>query len=85
MKALKLLGIGSIKDQELHKNLLIALESIEYSFNLKLVSNVNEIVNHGVRSTPALILDNQILIQGKSCNHIELIEILRKVSVKTKA
>jgi len=79
MKALKLLGIGSIKDEELHKNLLLALESIEYRFNVKLVRNVNEIVSYNIRATPALLLDNQILIQGKSCTSEELINLLTTV------
>lgn len=77
MKSLKLLGIGSIEDKELHKNLLLALESTEQNFNLKLVCNINEIINHGVRSIPALLLDNKVIVQGKTCSSDELIDLLR--------
>ena len=78
MRAVKLLGIGSTKDKELHDNLLLALESIEQKFNVKLVRNVNEIVNYGVISIPALLIDNQIITQGKICSSKELIELLSK-------
>ncbi len=79
MKALKLLGVGSIKDNELHKNLLLALVSIKKDFKVKVVRNINEIVNHNIRSTPALIFGNQILTQGKICTSEELIELLNKI------
>jgi hypothetical protein len=80
MKALKLLGVGSIKDNELHKNLLLALDSIEHNFKVKVVRNINEIVNHNIRSTPALLIDNQIITQGKPCSCSELIDLLNKFS-----
>lgn len=79
MKALKLLGVGSIKDKELHKNLLHALGSIEQNYQLKMVHNINDIINHNIRSTPALIFGNQILIQGKSCTTEEIITLLSKI------
>lgn len=79
MKALKLLGVGSMKDNELHKNLLLALASIKKDFKVKVVRNINDIVNHNIRSTPALIFGNQILTQGKICTSEELIELLNKI------
>lgn len=79
MKALKLLGVGSIKDNELHKNLLLALDSMEHNFKVKIVRNINEIVNHNIRSIPALIIGNQILTQGKTCSSEELAIILNNI------
>jgi len=79
MKTLKLLGIGSTKDNELHKNVISALKFLQIGLKIKWVRDVNEIVSHDINSTPALLFDNKVIIQGKCSSTEELVARLSKL------
>lgn len=60
---IKVLGIGSAKDRALKVNLLAALEVLDYEAEVIEISDVDEILNHGISGIPAVLLDGKIIFQ----------------------
>ena len=59
------LGTGCAKCKTLHANVLQALRELEKDAEVRNVEDVNEIVNYGVMSTPALAIDGDVKSAGK--------------------
>ncbi len=60
---LKVLGVGSIKTRALKANLLAALEILRLEIPFEEVEGVNELMQYDISGIPAIVLDEDILIQ----------------------
>jgi len=73
MKRIQILGMGCIKCKKLTTLCQQVLEEMNLDLPIEKVDNMTEILNFGVVSTPALVIDGKIIFSGK----IPSIKILR--------
>ncbi len=76
-RQVKVLGPGCPKCQQLLENVVKAGEELRVNFTLEKVTDLKEIVAHGVIKTPGLIVDGKLVSQGKVLSVEELKEILK--------
>jgi len=72
---LTIYGSGCAKCQQLTTNAETAARRLGLSVETEKVTDVNAIIDAGVMRTPALALDEEILVEGKvpSSNELEII------------
>jgi small redox-active disulfide protein 2 len=64
-KKIEVLGTGCAKCQKLEANAKKAVELSGVDATVTKVTDINQIANYGVMSTPALVVDGQIKVAGK--------------------
>lgn len=66
-------GSGCAKCQQLTANAEAAARRLNLDFSLDKVTDVNAIIDAGVMRTPALAVDDEIIVEGKvpSSNELE--------------
>lgn len=62
---IKVLGPGCAKCHSLEKVTREAVEKYKISANITKVDDIVEIMKYGVMTTPALVVDGQVLIKGR--------------------
>ncbi|RCK47144.1 MULTISPECIES: thioredoxin family protein [Thalassospira] len=58
-------GSGCAKCQALAKNAEAAAQALELEYEIEKVTDVNRIIDAGIMRTPALMIDDDILVEGK--------------------
>lgn len=74
---IKILGTGCTKCKTLEENAKQALAKIGGFHELKKVEDIVEIMNYGVMSTPALVVDGKVKSSGKLLSVEEILEYLK--------
>ncbi|MBN1386089.1 TM0996/MTH895 family glutaredoxin-like protein [Candidatus Woesearchaeota archaeon] len=62
---IEILGAGCPKCKMLEENARKALEELKIKAEIKKVTDIGEIVDHGVMSTPAIVIDGEVKSYGK--------------------
>jgi len=62
---IKILGSGCTNCKNLEKNTLAALAELGLTADVEKVTEPGEIVSWGVMSTPALVIDDEVVVVGK--------------------
>ena len=75
---IKILGTGCPKCKALEKATINALAELDIAANVSKVEDIMEIMNYGVISTPALVIDEKVMIKGRVPSENEIKEILTK-------
>jgi len=75
---IEVLGTGCAKCKTLEENAKLALAKIGGFHELKKVEDIVEIMNYGVMSTPALVVDGAVVSSGKLLSADEILEIISK-------
>jgi len=65
MKTIKILGTGCAKCKQTEAIVKETLEEIGVQANIEKVEDIEQIMAYDVMSTPAVVLDEQIMIRGK--------------------
>ena len=78
---IKVLGSGRKNCTELLENVYKALEEMNYTANVAKVTDYIRIRKYGIISTPALIVNEDIVSTGKVLEPKEIIEILEKMVI----
>ncbi len=65
MKKIQVLGPGCPKCTKLAANVQQVVEQHELDFEVKKVTDINEIMKFGVMITPALVVDGEVKSVGK--------------------
>jgi small redox-active disulfide protein 2 len=73
----KILGGGCAKCNKLEKNAIEALDEMGKEYEIEHVTDFAEIAKYGVMSTPALVVDEKVLISGKVLNASKIRELLK--------
>ena len=73
---IEILGTGCAKCKTLYENVQKALEESGKSAEVVKVEDIPSIMKYGVMSTPALVLDGQVLFSGKSASAGEIVGML---------
>lgn len=65
MKEILILGTGCAKCNKLYDAAKEAVESLGMEHSLKKVTDIREIMKHGIAMTPALVIDGVVKAVGK--------------------
>jgi small redox-active disulfide protein 2 len=78
MMEIKVLGTGCAKCKSLEKVTREAVAEMNLQANVEKVEDIVKIMGYGVLSTPALVVDNQIVVSGRVPSLKETIQLLTK-------
>ena len=73
---IKVLGPGCPKCEITYKNVLEALKKSNTEADVEKVEDIETMLKYNVLSTPALLIDGQIKVQGRIAGVIEIVELL---------
>ena len=73
---IKILGTGCTKCKALEKATINVLAELDIAANVSKVEDIMQIMNYGVISTPALVIDEKVVIKGRVPSENEIKEIL---------
>lgn len=76
MTNIKILGTGCKKCVSLKENVEAALKELGIEADVQKIEDINEIVQFGVMSTPALVIDGEVKIVGKVATTQEIVNLL---------
>jgi small redox-active disulfide protein 2 len=62
---LSIYGSGCAKCQTLAKNAEAAAQALDLDYEIEKVTDTNKIIDAGIMRTPALMVDDDILVEGK--------------------
>ena len=65
MKQIKVLGPGCYKCQKLLANTQTAVDQLGLECRVEKITDINEIMKHGVMMTPGLVVDGEVKSSGK--------------------
>jgi len=74
---IKILGSGCAKCRELAKNVEQAVEELKIAASVEKVTDILQIRNYEMLSTPALVVGEVVRSQGRVLKTSEVIEILK--------
>ncbi len=77
-QAVKVLGSGCAKCNELEDNVKKALEQLGMETSIEHVTDFNVIAAYGVMTTPALVVDEKVISYGKVLKVNEAVELIQK-------
>ena len=75
---IKILGTGCPKCKALEKATINALAELDIAANVSKVEDIMQIMNYGVVSTPALVIDEKVVIKGRVPSKEEIKKMLFK-------
>ena len=74
---IEILGTGCSKCKTLEENAKKAIAQIGGFHEVKKVEDIVEIMNYGVMSTPALVVDGKVKSSGKLLSVEEILELIK--------
>ncbi len=75
---IKVLGTGCAKCKSLEKATLEAVKKVGVDATVTKVEDIVEIMNFGVMTTPALVVNGQIVVKGRVPSVDEIAKLLSK-------
>ncbi|MFP4514675.1 MAG: thioredoxin family protein [Parcubacteria group bacterium] len=75
--SIKVLGSGCPSCKKLYESTKDAIEALNLDCDLEYVTNINEIIALGIMNTPALTINDKIILSGKNPGSEELKEIIK--------
>ncbi|TVM19262.1 thioredoxin family protein [Oceanidesulfovibrio indonesiensis] len=76
MKRILVLGPGCPKCEKLKKDVETVANELGLEYELEKVTNVSDMMQYGVMTTPALVVDGEVKVVGKAPSLAELKKIL---------
>ena len=77
-QGVKILGSGCAKCMELEKATRTALSELQLNYEVEHITDFAEIASYGVMSTPAFVLDGEVISYGKVLTVEEVKVLLTK-------
>ena len=77
--SVKVLGSGCAKCNQLEKATVEALQQLNMDTTIDHVKDYAKIAQYGVMSTPALVVDEQVVSYGKVLTKDEVVKILQEL------
>ncbi|MCM8766480.1 MAG: thioredoxin family protein [Candidatus Omnitrophica bacterium] len=74
-----ILGIGCPKCQALEKVVKEVVEDMKIDTKVSHIYDIRQFVKYGVRITPALIIDNKVVLEGKVPSREELKNLMKNI------
>jgi small redox-active disulfide protein 2 len=76
MMNIKILGTGCSRCKTLEKIIRDAVAEMGFPAEIEKVEDIVKIMNYGVMSTPALVIDGKIVLSGRVPSLTEIKEVL---------
>ncbi len=73
---IKILGSGCSKCVKLAANAEAAAQALDMTYELEKITDINAIIDSGVMRTPALVVDGEIILEGKVATTDEIQSLL---------
>jgi len=77
---IKILGTGCQKCKMLEKLTTEVISENNFSAVINKVENIDDIMNYGILATPALVLDEKVLVSGRVPSKDEIKKLIEKYS-----
>ncbi|MHB8903152.1 MAG: thioredoxin family protein [Thermoguttaceae bacterium] len=77
MIVIHVLGTGCQRCAQLKENVQEAVALVGGDYEIREVRDIDEIVEFGVMTTPAVVVDGEISIQGKVATVEEIVAVLK--------
>jgi small redox-active disulfide protein 2 len=74
---IEVLGTGCPKCMSVEQNVKKALAQLAVQADVEKVTDIQQIIQKGVMSTPALVIDGKVVFQGKNPTVDQLKEIIQ--------
>lgn len=75
---IKVLGTGCAKCKSLEKKVIESVASLNIDAKVSKVEDIYQIMKYGVMHTPALVINEKVVLSGRLPKEQELIELLTK-------
>jgi small redox-active disulfide protein 2 len=75
---IKILGPGCIRCKTLEKQVINTLAELDIAANVSKVEDITQIMAYGIFHTPALVINEKVIISGRIPSPSEMKEILIK-------
>jgi small redox-active disulfide protein 2 len=76
MKQIKVLGTGCANCRNLEKMVRATVENMKIDAQVEKEEDIMKIIAYGVRRTPALVIDEKVVLYGRVPSEQELISLL---------
>jgi small redox-active disulfide protein 2 len=73
---IKILGSGCTNCKNLETNTRVALDRLGLTVEIDKVTDPGEIVSWGVMSTPALVIDDEVVLSGRVPSPDQIVRLL---------
>ena len=80
MKKIQILGTGCAKCNELAKNAKEAADILGEEVVVEKVMDIREFVNYGCMSTPGLVINGNLVSQGKLLKPDQIMKLIRPMA-----
>ncbi len=84
MKKIQVLGTGCPKCKKLLENAETACRELGLEAELEKIDDINRIIEYGVMTTPALVVDGEVKSAGKVLSEKEIVGILSDYSKRSR-
>jgi len=78
MKSIKILGSGCPKCLKTYNNAEEAVKQLNLEAKLEKVENIEKIISYDIFSTPALVVDEEVLVKGRVPDVEEIKQLLNQ-------
>lgn len=75
---IKILGMGCCNCVKLYQTTQEAVKELGIQANIEKVENMAQIMEYGVMRTPALVINEKVVVQGRIPNKDEMKKLLQK-------
>jgi small redox-active disulfide protein 2 len=75
---IKILGSGCANCKTLEKLTINTLAEMDFSANVEKVEDIVKIMSYGVMRTPALVINEKVVLSGRTPSKSELKEIIQQ-------
>lgn len=78
---IKVLGPGCVRCRGLDQRVRKAVSELAFDATVTKVENIEEIISYGVLKTPALVIDEEVVMSGELPTYSDLKEFLIKLKI----
>ena len=75
---IKILGMGCCNCVKLYENAQEAVKDLEIEATIEKVEDMEKIMKYGVMRTPALVINEKVIVQGRIPKKDEIKKLLQK-------
>lgn len=76
---IKVLGAGCVSCHQLYENVKKAVKNIGLSVEVEYITNMEKVIEYGVMSMPALVVNESIVSMGKVLKTVDVEKLLREI------
>ncbi|MFK5889659.1 MAG: thioredoxin family protein [Flavobacteriaceae bacterium] len=83
MKTVKILGTGCPNCKNTEAVVASVIEQLNLDLKIEKVEDIQEIMKYNIMSTPAIVIDEKVVLKGRVPSLAEAKDLLEKVSTST--